>query len=339
MTVEEFRGFPTQSLPGRSAAEIQAILAADREAIEKGERVDIPEIEVHLNSGRRGWQHMIKIPLRDGDGTVVGIVGLAEDITQRKQIEAALVDAMKHAENATRLKDKFVSLIAHDLRSPIGAVLGLLRHLEPGTDQPGESERQASYNKAVERLNGMIRLIDVVLDITRIQSGELHLNMQRCRAVDLTVPALGLRPLAESKGVVLVSQVPDSAEVMGDETYIGQVVQNLVSNAIKFSLPGGTVTIFIPEGRPTTIAVRDTGVGVAPHMLADLFKHDVKTTSLGTHGELGTGLGLPLCHDIMQAHRGRLYVESTIGAGSTFFAELPSEDTLPMALRPAREAS
>jgi signal transduction histidine kinase len=204
-------------------------------------------------------------------------------------------------------------------------VLGLLRFLEPGGEPVDERERVASYNQAVERLNAMMRLINVVLDISRIQSGELRLKKIRCRAVDLTLPAVGLRPLAESKGVRLINEVPETSEMVADETYLGEVIQNLVSNAIKFCWPGGTITIFVPEGRPTTLAVRDTGVGVPSDFLADLFKHEVKTTSAGTQGEAGTGLGLPLCHDIMQAHGGRLYVETAPGRGSTFFAELPAE--------------
>jgi len=116
--------------------------------------------------------------------------------------------------------------------------------------------------------------------------------------------------------------------LMADRALFPQVIQNLVSNSIKFCNPGGHVVIFAPEGGGSVIAVRDTGVGVRPDMVPNLFKPEIKTTTPGTAGEKGTGLGLPMCKEILEAHGGAIRVESEPGKGSVFHAELPSRKPL-----------
>ena len=245
------------------------------------------------------------------------------DISKSKEAEAALVEAKERAEKATRLKDNFVALIAHDLRSPIGAVLGMLHFLDPGKRAVDEAKQRDFYRQSIGRLNGMVTLIDEMLDVSRFQTGKIELKMEPHLAFGLTLPAMALKPSALDKGVELINEVPEDLEIVVDATYIGQVIQNLVSNAIKFSNAGDTVTIFVPADRPNTIAVRDTGLGIPTSMQPDLFRHDVKTTTTGTNDERGTGLGLPLSHDIVQAHGGQLEMESREGEGSVFYVELP----------------
>jgi CheY-like chemotaxis protein len=132
-----------------------------------------------------------------------------------------------------------------------------------------------------------------------------------------------LAPLAERKGVTLLNETKERTRIHADYNLMYEALTNLVTNAIKFTRAGDTITIFSPVDNPGAIAVKDTGVGIPPHIIPDLFHHEIKTTTTGTAGEQGTGLGLPFCKDIMDAHGGSLTVESEKGKGSVFCAVLP----------------
>ncbi|MBI5179162.1 MAG: hybrid sensor histidine kinase/response regulator [Nitrospinae bacterium] len=129
--------------------------------------------------------------------------------------------------------------------------------------------------------------------------------------------------MAEKKNIAIVNTVPPGTRLYADPSLYGEVLQNLLSNAVKFTREGGTVTLFIPPGEPATLAVRDTGTGITPPLLPKLFRYEEKTSTFGTAGEPGTGLGLPLSHEIIQAHGGSIRVESAAGSGSTFYVAIP----------------
>jgi CheY-like chemotaxis protein len=133
-----------------------------------------------------------------------------------------------------------------------------------------------------------------------------------------------LGPLCEQKQIKIKNLVSNDARLFADSILLDQCVENVLSNSIKFCKEGGEITIFTPEGQPNTIGVKDDGVGIKQEMLCDLFKHEVKTTTVGTNGEMGTGLGLPHCYDIMLAHNGSITVESAPGQGSTFYLNFPA---------------
>lgn len=133
-----------------------------------------------------------------------------------------------------------------------------------------------------------------------------------------------LSTLAEEKGIVLVNSISPSARVYADPPLFDEVARNLVSNAIKFSREGDRVEAFTPEGSPSTVALRDAGVGVDSFALPNIFRQEVKTTMPGTAGEKGTGLGLPYCHEIMTAHGGSITVDTKQGEGSVFYAAFPA---------------
>jgi CheY-like chemotaxis protein len=134
----------------------------------------------------------------------------------------------------------------------------------------------------------------------------------------------GYRHVADQKGVTLVNDVPEGTRLYADFQIFNEVVGNLVTNALKFTRANDTIRLFVPDDNPTAIAVADTGVGVDPTVLPHLFRHDVKTTVKGLSGEIGTGMGLPFCHDVMVAHGGDLTVAENPGGGSLFVASLPS---------------
>lgn len=254
------------------------------------------------------------------------IYGVARDITERKKAEEELRAAKNQAVEATKLKDKFVSLVSHDLRSPLSAIMGALNDLREDAEETGDSSHNTILlDKTVTTCKGLIEMIDQLLNISRLQTGSIKPRIRFLDGHALTNLALeNLSPLAERKGIRLLNDTPESLRIPADYNLFFEVISNLVANAIKFTRNGGVVTVFVPPDRPSAIAVRDTGVGINEKIMENLFKSEVKTSTIGTAGERGTGLGLPLCKDIMDAHGGSLTVESTPGAGSVFYAELPA---------------
>ncbi|EGG99428.1 Phosphate regulon sensor protein PhoR [gamma proteobacterium IMCC2047] len=248
---------------------------------------------------------------------------LEQEIQSRKEMEEKLRSSTKEAEGATRLKDKFVALVTHDLKNPLNVISGSLQLLHLSS-QLSESEKDM-VESALFACGQMNNLISDVLNLSRIKQGKI---MPELRLFDLTALIGKLIKLRESqadkKGVKLVSAIPDKSIVFADELLLAEVFENLLSNAVKFCAEGDTVKIYLPHDKPATIAVADTGAGVPQEFLENLFSYEEKTSSIGTEGEMGTGFGLPLSHEIVIAHGGKMWVESFDKKGSTFFVTLPS---------------
>lgn len=275
-------------------------------------------------SGKRVFLDINSRFFKDVDGNVVGTQGTAHDVTERKMAETALIKAKEDAENATKLKDKFVNLVAHDMLSPFTSIVGMMEVLQ---DDP-ELNLNLRQNELLEQILGnsfdMVSMITKMLDISRFKTGKIGFKPRFfdahviCEAVQRNKSFV-----ANEKGIEIISKVPVGTRLYADKPLFIEVISNLVSNAIKFCSNGAAITLFVPKNRPTTIAVKDNGPGVVDDIVPDIFKSEVKTTTSGTSGEPGTGLGLPYSYDIMKEHGGDLTVESSKGKGSTFYAELP----------------
>lgn len=247
------------------------------------------------------------------------------DITERKAAESALVVAKETAIRATRIKDKFVSLVAHDLRAPISSQMLMLDVLKSMQGSSSQTEEVKEFCRAIETKNqSMLEMIDDLLKISRLQSGEIRPEKKIVESSMLSAVLYDMKPLSDKKGIQLVDEIPENFRLHADPNLFREVLANLISNAIKFCNPQGRVTLGVADNDAPTIMVWNTGAGVDERLGVDLFKHEVKTTSQGTAGELGTGLGLPLCHDIIQAHGGRMWFENRQEGGCAFFVQLPS---------------
>lgn len=256
-------------------------------------------------------------------GKPAGVQGIGRDIGERRAAEKKLEAAKDAAEAATLLKDKFVTLVSHDLKGPLSAMLGFLKLLHKDMEASKAGEKlllESSINSG----ENMVSLINDILNVSRIRSGKIAPKLVFTDACFLSVKVISvLAAQAEQKGITLVNRLPRKTRIHADPELLSQVLQNLVSNAIKFSNSGGTVTIFMPEGEPSTIAVSDTGVGISPERIAKLFKYEETKSTTGTAGEAGTGFGLPLSNELVTAHGGSITVGSTPGKGSTFRIRLP----------------
>lgn len=296
--------------------------------------------------------HIFSIPLPGGglrsqQTTVLRLTGLAgnplalflihdvTDITAKMHAYRNMRDhavktadelriAKEVAEDATRLKDKFVSLVAHDLKSPLSSIIGLTRIVQDDKLSPPIPRHKEILEHLFRSCMQMTQMIDELLNINRLQTGKIKPVRRFFNprvAMQMTMDILS--PLAEQKGITLVNSISPSARIYADPPLFDEVARNLVSNAIKFCRKADRVEAFTPEGSPSTVALRDTGVGVEKNSLPSIFRHDVKTTTLGTAGEKGTGLGLPYCHEIMTAHGGFITLDSKLGEGSVFYAAFP----------------
>jgi CheY-like chemotaxis protein/nitrogen-specific signal transduction histidine kinase len=254
-----------------------------------------------------------------------GAIWIFEDISVQRRQEEELRSAKNQAEDATRLKDKFVALVSHDLRAPMGNIIGMLnlvkddRALDPKI-------RLNLLDKLSDNAEALLKLIDKLLDLSRLQTGAMRPSKRffpARNAVDGAIARVSF--LATQKGVAVENKVPEEKRLLADPDLFGEVIFNLLSNAVKFTRPGDKITV---EGSSegNTMVVRDTGIGISPKLLPDLFKSEVKTTSLGTSGETGSGLGLPYCQEIMRAHGGELSVESEAGKGTAFTLALRNFD-------------
>lgn len=263
--------------------------------------------------------------LKNSEGEFMGVMGVSRDITEMKRAEEELRSAKDNAEKATRLKDKFVSLVAHDLREPLGCLLSSLSYIRSNlADTSIDKNLKALMSTASNSGENMLRMIGDLLNLSRLKTGEIKPNYTFTDAYFLAMTAMSaFAQAASKKGIKMENKIMERTRIYADATLMYAVLQNLVSNAVKFCKEGDLITIFVPNGDHATIAVSDTGKGIDPERLEKLFSYEEKTSTRGTMGERGTGFGLPLSRDIMEGHGGELAVESTPGKGSIFYARLP----------------
>ena len=247
---------------------------------------------------------------------------LEKEIAERKKAEEGLRKAKIEAEDATRLKDKFVTLVSHDLKNPLNAIMGYYELLRLSKDLPDNASTLVA--KGLSACNDMNVLINEILNLSRIKAGKI--TPERTRLDAKKVAGLVIEQYSEAaniKEVSLINEVPENTSFFADEKLLIEVIGNLLSNSIKFCNQGDSVKIYLPEGESTVIAISDTGVGIKPELYDGLFEYENKTSTKGTLGEAGTGFGLPLARDIIESHGGDLRMESTLGEGTTFFISLP----------------
>lgn len=281
----------------------------------------------HAQSGVR-WMLVSARGRRDPDGTLRGVTGTLTDITAAKQAEAELITARGAAESANKAKSEFLSTMSHELRTPLNAVIGLSESLiEPGA--VFDPERVRRYLTIIHSSGQqLLAQINDILDLARIEAGRIQVNPEVFDARTLVVGALETaQRSSRAKQIRLEARSPaEPLLIKADERLLRQVLQNLVSNAVKFTPEGGCVSVRLEhdDRRRVTFVVSDTGIGIPPEKLACLFKPFSQVDSSLGRRFGGTGLGLALVERIARLHGGRVAVQSTPGEGSCFTVELPA---------------
>jgi hypothetical protein len=286
------------------------------------------EIEFRLQRAADGefrWFLGRALPHRDANGKIVNWFGTCTDIHDQKLAEDALRtrhDAMSH-ENSQ--KDEFLALVSHELRTPLNAVFGWTRLMQEHV--LGEAERAQAVDSIMRNAEAQARLIEDVLDITRIVNQNLSLDreiVQLWRVVTEAIDAV--LPSADTKGVSLISEV-ESHDVLvhADPMRLEQVMTNLLANAVKFTPRGGEIRIAVGQDQEfATIVVSDTGQGIDPELLPHIFERFRQGDSTLTRRHGGLGLGLAIAHQLVRMHGGEIEVESPgPNEGSRFSVRLP----------------
>jgi PAS domain S-box-containing protein len=260
------------------------------------------------------------------------------DITERKRIEQERDDLLNRehaarleAESANRAKDQFLATVSHELRTPLTAILGWASMLQT-RDFPAERLREI-YDRIYRNAEAQARIVNDLLDVSRIVSGRLRLEWRDadiCEVARLSLETI--RPTAIAKGLFLASEIPDiPCPVWGDPARLQQVIWNLLSNAAKFTPPGGTITVSVRRSGPLVLLeVIDTGIGIHPSFLHRVFERFWQVDSTSTRVHTGLGLGLALVRHIVEVHGGDVEARSGgEGQGSTFVIRLPARVTDP----------
>ncbi|MDP2235207.1 MAG: PAS domain S-box protein [Bacteroidales bacterium] len=248
----------------------------------------------------------------------------AIDITKRKHAEEALRKSETKLRELNAQKDKFFSIIAHDLRSPFSAIIGLSDLL---TDQIKDKDYAGIdlYAKMIgQSSQKALDLLMNLLEWTRAHTGRMVFNPEKFILTDLIEDNKLLFDLiAGQKDIIIKNVLPKEITVFADKSMISTVLRNLISNAIKFSGKGGEINISVEKNaNEILVSISDNGVGIAPKRLDKLFRIDESDSTPGTNNEKGTGLGLILCKEFVEKHGGKIWVESEEGKGSTFYFTL-----------------
>jgi signal transduction histidine kinase/CheY-like chemotaxis protein len=273
------------------------------------------------------------LPQRQGVGKPDAVIVFAIDITESVRARKVVEIARREAEVANRAKDEFLATVSHELRTPLNAILGWTSSARRGIVR--DLDRALA---TVERsARAQARIIDDVLDVSRIASGKLRLNIA---PTDLRQALFGavdaVRPAAEARGIALEIAVDDRlGMIAADADRLQQVVWNLLSNAVKFTPPGGRVSFEATrKGGSIVLSVTDTGEGISPEFLPHVFEPFRQADGSTTRRHQGLGLGLAIVKQLVVAHGGIIQAKSDgLGMGATFVAELPAR-TAP-AFRPA----
>lgn len=254
-------------------------------------------------------------------------LNLATDVTQRKKAEEEISQKNEELENLNATKDKFFSIIAHDLRSPFNSLLGLTELLSSDLPHMSMEEIQPMVDVVYKSTNNLYRLLENLLQWSQVQSGTISFDPKPVSLKSVINESVEVtKEPASLKEIEIAITVNDQMHVYADTNMLQTVIRNLISNAVKFTPKGGKVTVsaFNADNNEVEISVADTGIGINPTMLANLFRIDVKTNRLGTEQEPSNGLGLPLCKEFVEKHGGKIWVESEVGIGSDFHFTIPA---------------
>ena len=321
---------PLATMPGQRFVDIV------RSAYDLGE-VPVGAVELEEQVRRRVELHRNGTPIeivsqgrairiaerRTRDGF---IVGLHSDITALKQREAALMEAKQAAEMANRAKSEFLANMSHELRTPLNAIIGFAEVIQGqvfGETAPRYIEYARDIRSSGEHL---LSLISDILDMSKIESGHFDFDEQEVGIVDVVSSCLAMvQGRARDAQVKLVAPAaPPPVHMLADRRAMVQVLLNLLTNAVKFTPAGGTVTVRVEADEDLTLVVQDTGEGIAPDILPHIFEPFRRGAADVSRKAEGTGLGLAISRKLMERHGGTLDIESTPGAGTRARAVFPA---------------
>ena len=274
------------------------------------------------------WVEISFSPVIDAqtEGARHEVVALFRDITARKDNEAAMQQARREAEEASSAKSRFLATMGHELRTPLNAIVGFSEMMTSGIGGELSSTHREYAGLIHQSGKHLLEVVRMLLDMSRIEAGKFELQNEPFRPQDIVEPCFAMvETMAEEREVRLISSIEDNLPLLhADERACRQILLNLVSNAIKFSYPGSTVSVTMRrQGQSLNLSVIDQGVGMAPESLARIGEAFFQAQSGHTRTYEGTGLGLSIVKGLVDLHEGTLRAMSEIGAGTTLTVLLP----------------
>ncbi|MBE0648892.1 MAG: PAS domain-containing sensor histidine kinase [Bacteroidales bacterium] len=269
--------------------------------------------------GEYRWIRDFGRPFHDLDNSFIGYIGSCYDITENKNNELRLIEL-----NAT--KDKFFSIIAHDLKTPFNSIIGFSEHLI-------EEVKEKNYDKIVEVariiLQSSNRAMDLLANLmtwSQLESGRMPFNPEHFDIANIISEVTSLlKVVAEQKHIHVENKISPNTQVFADKEMVSTVLRNLISNAMKFTQTGGIIKFSsVNEKNELIVTITDNGVGISKERIDKLFTISESSSTLGTQKEKGTGLGLILCKEFIEKNKGEIWIESSLGDGSTFNFSLPT---------------
>ena len=274
--------------------------------------------------------------VRDEDGRPLYYEGTVQDITGQIRARETLLETRTEAEAASRAKSAFLANMSHELRTPLNAIIGFAEVMEHEVFGPLGSPRYQDYLNDI-RSSGLhlLQLLDDILDLSKVEAGKLELDEGRCDLPAIFGEAVRmLRPLAQQRGISVTVEVQAGAlpQIRGDVRRLRQVALNLISNGVKYNRRGGSVKVTL-TGEPAEgvrVVVADSGIGIAPENRERVFEPFTQLNRAQSERQEGTGLGLPLCRQLVELHGGHLTLESRTGEGTAVIIDLPAARCRPL---------
>jgi len=271
------------------------------------------------------WLMMNGVPRFNETDVFLGFIGTCIDITHQKEDEDYIKKINDELENANKNKDKFFSIISHDLRSPLSGIMSLLDIIVTDYDSLEEDEKKEILLEAAKTSKSTFTLMENLLDWSRVQTGQISYEPQN---ISLNLILVSIKNLYyqkfKEKEITINFECDTDCFVFADSNMTEAILRNLISNAIKFTPNFGSINILFNEyENDILIKVKDTGVGMDQTQISKLFKIDMTHSTVGTSGERGTGLGLLLSKELIEKQGGKIWIESVVNEGTTFYFTLP----------------
>ncbi len=303
----------------------------EQEVIKTGKPMSNKLERIRNAEGHFRWVSASKVPFTNDKGKIIGLVGMSKDLTDTVEAQEKVKAYAEELRLLNITKDKFFSIIAHDLKNPFNTILGFSSILMAEFDEMNNLEKREFLSQIDKVSHYAYQLLENLLQWARSQTGRIAFNPVKCdlsKLIKENVDALSI--IANKKQITIKSEVKHKSIADVDVNMINTSLRNIISNAIKFSRPGGSVIVTASKnGDFWEIIVKDSGIGIPKTNLSKLFKVDEHISTTGTNDEKGTGLGLILCNEFVKAHNGSITVTSKENEGTSVKVSIPVKQNIP----------
>ncbi|MFO7575718.1 MAG: PAS domain-containing sensor histidine kinase [Bacteroidales bacterium] len=273
------------------------------------------------------YAYGLVFPLTGSDGEMLGYVKILRDLTERRKSEEAVKKYVKELEELSNHKDSILAILSHDLRGPLSGIIGIIEYLKSDFDKMQKSELEDMIDLLHRESINELEMLDYLLGWARIRYTSEVFTPKKIRLVQYVKKACDtLNEAAETAGVNLHNEIEENTTVFADEKMLLSIIQNIISNAIRYSSEGGKITVTAKEKEDKIVVqIRDNGIGISKEIQEKLFTPQRNSLSKESEEKNGSGIGLLLAKGFVETNGGEIWVKSTIGKGSSFYFTLPKE--------------